>query len=89
MCGHFFMVWIPKTSELIKLNGAFHVDLSTLHFVIASAAKVELRAFFHHCQTGIIFWSILEDLEHPQPRKPVHCNNATAVGVANSTVKRQ
>jgi hypothetical protein len=26
---------------------------------------------------------------HPQPKTPVHCNNATAVGIANNTVKRQ
>jgi hypothetical protein len=26
---------------------------------------------------------------HPQPKKPVHCNNATAVGIANNTIKRQ
>jgi hypothetical protein len=28
-------------------------------------------------------------LGHPQPRTPVHCDNATAVGIANNTVKRQ
>jgi hypothetical protein len=26
---------------------------------------------------------------HPQPQTPVHCNNATAVGIANNTLKRQ
>ena len=26
---------------------------------------------------------------HPQPKNPVHCDNATAVGIANNTVKRQ
>jgi hypothetical protein len=26
---------------------------------------------------------------HPQPKPPVHCNNATAVGIANNTIKRQ
>ncbi len=88
-CGHFFMGWIPKNGEPIKLNGTFHVDSSILHFDVASAAKAELGALFHNCQTGIIFWSILEDLGHPQPQTPVHCNNATAVGIANSTVKWQ
>ncbi len=88
MCRHFFMGWIPKKGEQIKLNGAFHVYLSILRFVVASAAKVELRALFHNYQTGIIFWSILEDLGHPWPQTPVHCNNATAVGIANSTVRR-
>jgi hypothetical protein len=26
---------------------------------------------------------------HLQPKTPVHCNNATAVGIANNTIKRQ
>jgi hypothetical protein len=26
---------------------------------------------------------------HPQPKTPVHCNNATAVGIANNTIKCQ
>ncbi len=38
---------------------------------------------------GIILWSILEDLGHPQPKTLVHCNNAMAVGITNSSVMRQ
>jgi hypothetical protein len=26
---------------------------------------------------------------HPQPKNPVHCDNATAVGIANNTIKQQ
>ncbi len=26
---------------------------------------------------------------HPQPKTPVHCDNATAVGIANNTIKQQ
>ena len=26
---------------------------------------------------------------HPQPKNPIHCNNAMAVGIANNTIKRQ
>jgi hypothetical protein len=28
-------------------------------------------------------------MSHPQPKTPDHCNNATAVGIANNTIKRQ
>ncbi len=31
----------------------------------------------------------LEELGHPQPKMQVHCNNPTAIGIANNTVKRQ
>ena len=88
-CGHFFMGWLPKTNEPIKLNGAFHTLCSILRFVVASAAEAELGALFLNCQEGTIFRLTLEDLGHPQPKIPVHCDNATAIGIANNTIKRQ
>ncbi len=33
--------------------------------------------------------SVIEDMGHPQPPTLVHCDNSTAVGIANNTVKRQ
>jgi hypothetical protein len=88
-CGHFFMGSVPKTGQPIKLNGAFYVNTSIMRFVVASAAEAELGALFRNCQDGIIFRLTLENLGHPQPKTPVHCDNATAVGIANNTVKRQ
>jgi len=88
-CGHFFMGWMPKNGEPIKLNGAFYVNTTILRFLVASAAEAELGALFHNSQDGIIFRQTLTDLGHPQPKTPVHCDNATAVGIANKTVKRQ
>ena len=79
----------PKDGEPIKLNGAFHVNTQIMKFVVASAAKAELGALFRNCQDGIIFWSTLHNLGHPQPRTPVHCDNANAVGIASNTVKQQ
>jgi hypothetical protein len=84
-CGHFFMGALPKDGEPIKLNGAFHTLCSILRFVVASAAEAELV----NCQEGMIFKATLKDLGHPQPKIPVHCDNATAVGIANNTIKRQ
>jgi hypothetical protein len=57
-----FIEWVSQDGEPLKLNGAFHINLSILQFVAASAAKADLGALFHKCQTGIIFWIILEDL---------------------------
>jgi len=37
----------------------------------------------------MIFRQMLKDLGHPQSKTPVHCDNATAVGIACNTVKRQ
>jgi hypothetical protein len=60
-----------------------------LRFVVALAAEAELGTLFLNCKEGIIFQLILEKLGHPQQRTPVHCNNATTIGIANNTVKRQ
>jgi hypothetical protein len=88
-CGHFFMGWMPKNGEPVKLNGEFYTSSSIMKFVVASAAEAKLDALFHNCQTGMIFRQTLKDLGHPQPKMPVHCDNATAVGIAGNTVKRQ
>jgi hypothetical protein len=37
----------------------------------------------------MIFELTLEDLGNQQPKIPVHCNNATAIGIANNTIKQQ
>jgi hypothetical protein len=83
------MGWTPVDGEPIKLNGAFHVSANIMRFVVASVAKAELGALYHNCQTGIIFCDILNYMGHPHPKTPFHCNNATAVGIANNTVKQQ
>ena len=88
-CWHFFMGWMPKNDEPIQLNGAFYVNTTILCFVVASVAEAKLGAHFHNFQDGIIFRQMLEDLGHKQPQTLVHCNNATAVGIANNTVKCQ
>jgi hypothetical protein len=89
VCGHFFMGWMPTDDAPIRLNGAFHISTTILRFVVASAAEAELGALYHNCQTGIIFHLTLADMGHPQPKTPVHCDNATAVGIANNTIKWQ
>jgi len=36
-----------------------------------------------------MFRSTLQNLGHPQPRTPFHCDSVMAVGIASNTVKRQ
>jgi hypothetical protein len=87
--GHFFMGWMPKNGEPIKINGAFYKNATILKFVVASVAEAELGALFHNCQDGIIFRQTLANMGHLQPKMPVHWDNPTVVGIANNTVKRQ
>jgi hypothetical protein len=88
-CGHFFMGCLPKDGDPIQLNDAFFTLCTILCFVLASAAKAELGTLFLNCKEGMIFCLTLEELGYPQPKTHVHCNNATAVGIAKNTGKLQ
>ena len=84
----FVIGWMPKNGKLIRLNGAFYMDTTILRFIVTSAAEAELGTLFHNCQDGIILHqTLIMEMGHPQPKMPVHCDNATAVGIANNTVK--
>jgi hypothetical protein len=83
------MGWMPKNGKPIKLKGAFYVNTRILQFVIALAAESKLSTLFHNCQDSIIFQKMLANLGHPQTKTPVHCDNTTAVGIANNTEKHQ
>jgi hypothetical protein len=61
-------------------------QLPSLH---SSAAEAELSALFLNCKEGIICRLSLKELGYPQLHTTVHCNNATTVGIANNTIKRQ
>jgi hypothetical protein len=80
---------LPIDGKPIKLNGAFHTLCSILQFVVALATEAKLGALFLNCQEEMIFKLTLNDLGHPQPKNPVHCDNATAIGIAINTIKRQ
>jgi hypothetical protein len=83
------MRWTAKNGEPIQLNGAFHVSSMIMRFVIAPAAEAKLGALYDSCQTGMIFRLTLNEMRHPQPKTPVHCDNANAVGIANNSIKQQ
>jgi hypothetical protein len=85
----FFMGWMSKDGKPIRLNGSFHVSTTILKFVVASAAKVELGALYHNCQRRIIFCLTLTNMGHPQPKTPIHCNNAMVVSIKSNTIKCQ
>ncbi len=86
-CGHFFMGWMPNDNKPIQLNRAFHTNSTIMRFMVTSAAEAKLGTLFHNCQTGFFVWQTLKNLGHHQPKIPFHCNNATAVGIANNMVK--
>jgi hypothetical protein len=89
VAGHYFLGETPKNNEPISLNGAIYAFCGILKIVVTSAAEAELAALFLNAKEGKIIRLILEELGHHQPPTPMHCDNKTATGIANDTVKKQ
>ena len=60
-----------------------------LKFVVASAAEAKLGALFLNCKEGRIMQLPLQEMGHPQPATPIHCDNMAAAGIANDTIKKK
>ena len=80
---------VPVNGRPIKLNGAIFIMCGILKCVVASAAEAELAALFVNAKEGKIIRMTLEEMGHKQPPTPIHCDNVTATGIANDTVKKQ
>ena len=87
--GHYFLGNKPDDNQPLFLNGAVYTLCAILKHVAASAAEAELGALFLNCQEGKMLRLTLTEMGHPQPPTPAHADNATAVGIANNTVKKQ
>ena len=86
--GHYFLGWLPQDDRPIRLNGGIYTLCTVLKFVASSAAEAELGALFLNVKEGRVLRLTLEEMGHPQPPTPIHCDNSTAVGIANETVKK-
>ena len=89
MGGDFFLGRMPEKNKDIFINGSIHVLCGILKLVVCSAAEAELAALFLNIREAKILRLMLEEMGHKQPATPVHCDNSTAVGIANDTVKKQ
>jgi hypothetical protein len=89
LAGYFFLGEVPKKGENIQINGNIFVSCGILRIVVCSAAEAELGALFLNIKEGKVLRLALSELGHHQPPTPVHCDNSTAAGIANDTVKKQ
>jgi hypothetical protein len=87
--GSFFLGWIPKKTRPIRLNGQILLLCEILKFISSSAAEAELGALFLNTKQARVLRLTLQELGHPQPPTPINCDNETAVGIYNGTVKQQ
>ena len=85
--GHFFLGSVPKDGEPITLNGVIFTLCTILKSVASSAAEAELGALFVNVKERCTVRLALAELGHPQPLTPIHCDNATATGIANGIIK--
>ena len=60
-----------------------------LKFVVASTAEAELGTFYLNYKKVKIIWLTLDELGYSQSHTYAHCNNTTATGITNNTVKCQ
>eukprot|EP00804_Cyclotella_cryptica_P028165 CCRYP_011030-RA/>CCRYP_011030-RA protein AED:0.16 eAED:0.16 QI:0/0/0/1/0.25/0/5/0/1115 len=86
VAGIFFLGSIPKHNQPIQLNGTITVLCTILKFVAASAAEAELGALFLNAKEAKIMRLTLQELGHPQPPAPIHCDNSTTIGIVNNTL---
>jgi hypothetical protein len=68
-------------------NGAIHVESKILRNVMSSAAEAEAGGLFHNCQVACGIRTTLAEMGWPQPPTVIECDNTTAEGIANDTVK--
>ena len=61
---------------------------TVLKFIALSDAEAEVGPLFLNIKQGRVLRLNLAEMGHPQPPTPIHCDNATAVGIANETVKK-
>eukprot|EP00957_Ditylum_brightwellii_P028790 2175125-Ditylum_brightwellii.AAC.1 len=87
--SHFFLGSVPQTNQPIVINGAIHTLCKIIKHVAASTAEAELGGVFLNAQQGVDIQRTLNNIGHPQPPTPLHCDNATIVGIANKTIKCQ
>ena len=87
VAGVYFWGDEPQDGQPILLNGIFFIVRNILKCVVASAAEAKLGALFVNGKESKIIRLILQEMGHPQPPTPIHCDNKTATGIANDTVK--
>ena len=81
------IMWMGDTTEPTQTNGAVTCISKIIDAVVASAGEAEYAALFMVGQEAESIRTILTEMGHIQPATPIKCDNACAVGIANSTMK--
>ena len=71
------------------MNGNIFVSCGILKIVVTSGAEAELGALLLNLKEGKTLRLTLMELGHTQPPTPIHCDNITATGIINDSMKKQ
>jgi hypothetical protein len=74
-------------NQPFAINGAVHALSNQLSIVTGSAAETECAGLFANGQHGQWLRYVLDQMGYVQPPTIIVCDNTTAVGLANNTLK--
>ncbi len=86
-------MWTLLNGVEIWFHTAHQIEWCIFHLVCNPAICCgvscggQTRGITSKLQTGNNFPTMLEEMGHPQPPMPIHCNNSAAVGIASNSVK--
>ena len=87
-----FLGCMPRKNKEIFINGRIHV-LCGIHIkarcMFSRGGRIGCITYFEIREKPKMLRLMLEEMGHKQPATPVHCDNSTAVGIANDAVKKQ
>ena len=79
--------YLGNHNQPFHINAPFLAMSSLVSVVCASAAEAEYAALFMNARLGEVHRTILAAFGYPQDPTPIYCDNSTAIGLANKTVK--
>lgn len=72
-----------------KLNGPILTLAKMIKNVVSSAIEAELAGIFNNSKEATAARITLEELGHPQSKTNIICDNETAVGITNKSIKQK
>jgi hypothetical protein len=86
--GYFYLGNRNEPPDLVKPNGAIHVESRIMKNVMAAASEAEIGALFHNGQEAAHMRNILKEIgrEQTEPTR-ITTDNSTADGFANKRTK--
>ena len=81
--------FLGNHAEPTRINGTITTTSSIIPCVVASAAEAEYAALFTGAQTAAGLRTTLHDMGYPQLPTTILCDNTTAIGLANDSIKQK